>query len=321
MNQPENTVRQHYKERIEELTAQINRLHRSFKLIFPARLLTFVAFVVTGLWVIKSGYDDIFMWSSALFFVLFLLAVKYDLKLRKKQKMLKARLKVNEDELKYIDHQYGQFEDGHEFISMEPELAGDFDLFGSGSLFQYLNRSVTRFGQELFARGLCLWGKNTENIEARQAAVSELSQLPRFIEDFRALGFVSAGEKDEVLKLKEWLDTSGSKVRLMKIAGLLWPVFFIVWVGLVIAGVFGFNSLLVPVLAPFFITGMKRKTMMWAHHRLGKSADILKKYSGLISLIEHQSFRSSFLKEKQSSFRDGKKCAGEALKNLFGLLE
>ncbi|MGM0375651.1 MAG: MutS-related protein, partial [Bacteroidota bacterium] len=32
-------------------------------------------------------------------------------------------------------------------------------------------------------------------------------------------------------------------------------------------------------------------------------------------------FRSSFLKEKQSSFRDGKKCAGEALKNLFGLLE
>ncbi|MFO8000800.1 MAG: hypothetical protein R6U46_06115 [Marinilabilia sp.] len=321
MNQPENTVRQHYKERIEELNAQINRLHRSFKLIFPARLLTFVAFVVTGLWIIKSGYDDLFIWLSVLFFVLFLLSVRYDLKLKKKQKMLHARLKVNEDELKYLDHQYGQFEDGREFTSLEPGLTGDFDLFGPGSLFQYLNRSVTRPGKEAFARGLCRWEKNNKIIEARQEAVSDLSQLPRFIEDFRSLGLVSAMKKDEVSKLKEWLDASDPKVRLMKIAGMVWPVFFIAWVGFVIAGVFGVNSLLVPVFGPFFIAGMKRRTMKWAHHRLGRSAGILKKYSGLISLIAHQPFRSSFLKEKQSSFTGGKSDAGEALKNLFGLLE
>jgi len=135
MSTTTSTPHKYYSTRVSNYSAQLTQLNRYFRFTAPARLLTFAGFVISGLWIIKSKFDDTFIWLSAGFLVLFVAAVIWDLRLVRKQRTLKARLKVNEDELKYLKHQYSEFDDGSDLAKTAQELSGDFDLFGAGSLF------------------------------------------------------------------------------------------------------------------------------------------------------------------------------------------
>jgi hypothetical protein len=274
-----------------------------------------------GLWFVKSKFDDTFLWLSLLFLVLFFLAVVWDLKLARKQKMLKARLKVNEDEIKYLDHNYTAFDDGEDLSELNPELSGDFDLFGKGSLFQYLNRTVTRPGRKLLARQLSNPDKKPNTIKARQEAITELAEKKAFCENFRAYGALAGIETNEAERLEEWLDTPVDHSPWIKWAAWLWPVFLAAWILGTIFGYLNSSLLIIPVFGAFFLTGRKSKATQQAHEQLSKSAKILRKYSQLLALIENLSLSAAFLLELQKTVINSEKKSSEVIKRLFLLLE
>ncbi|PWE00286.1 MutS-related protein [Marinilabilia rubra] len=314
-------TKQFYKQRIKEINSHLNKLNKYLRFTPPARLLSFVGLVAMGLWLVKSRFDDTYLLLSLLFLVLFILAVVWDLKLARKQKMLKARLKVNEDELKYLNHEYKKFDGGGDLSELNPELSGDFDLFGKGSLFQYLNRTITRPGRNLLASQLSQPEKSAEIIEARQEAIRELSEKNTFREDFRAYGALAGIETNEAERLEEWLDTPVDHSLWIKWAGWLWPGFL---TALIIGTIFDYlNSslLIVPIFGAFFLTGRKSKATQQAHDQLGKSAKTLRKYSQLLALIEKFKVTSSFLVSLQKTVNSSEKRSSEILKKLFLLLE
>jgi hypothetical protein len=320
-NTNNNTPFQYYSARTKEYSAQLAKLARYFRFTAPARLLTFAGLIISGLWFIKSKFDDTFIWLSLGFLVLFVLSVIWDMRLVRKQRTLKALLKVNENELKYLQHQFSEFDDGSDLAATAPELSGDFDLFGAGSLFQYLNRCVTDQGRTLFAHELTKGKTTTEAIIKKQESIKELSKTPKFIEHFRALGLQTNMEKDEVKRLKEWLQSPALKISALKWAGRIWPFMLTGWITLTALGFITPNLIFIPIIIPLLIVSRKNKTIQQAHNLLGRSAQTLKKHASLIQLVENQPFSSELLKSVQQQLAVKNKTASGALKELFKLLD
>ena len=64
----------------------------------------------------------------------------------------------------------------------------DMDLFGKGSVFQFVARTVTCEGKQLLARLFHTETLDTEQIRQRQLAVQELATRPELGQEFRAAG-------------------------------------------------------------------------------------------------------------------------------------
>jgi hypothetical protein len=321
MSTTTNSPSKHYSTRVKAYSAQLSQLARYFRFTAPVRLLTFAGLVISGLWFIKSKFDDTFIWLSIGFLVLFVLAVIWDLRLVRKQRTLKARLKVNEDELKYLQHQYSDFDDGSDLAKYAPELSGDFDLFGSGSLFQYLNRCVTEQGRTLLGQELAKEKRASEHIKKKQESIKELSENPEFIEDFRSLGLQATMESNEIKKLKEWLNSPAPNTCFIKWAGVVWPFLMVGWIVATSLGFISPNLIFIPILTPLLLVDRKKKTTQKSHDLLGRSAKTLEKHAGLISLVENHRFSGELLCSLQQQLAVKDKTASRVLKKLFKLLE
>ena len=204
---------------------------------------------------------------------------------------------------------------------MNPHLAADFDLFGKGSLFQYLNRCSTRIGKTKLAEDLCHLQKDEWLIKEKQQAVKELSGKSEFIQDFQAYGMFISENGSELTSLQSWLDqSSDERTNWMPHLCIIMPLINVVWIALIVFGVFSFNSFLFPLLISFFILRMNVKKINKAHSLLGKTAETFEKYTSLFKLTEEEEFNSAYLSglKNQLSVQDLK--AGDSLTSLFKLL-
>ncbi len=312
---------EYYSQHLEDYSRQLSKLARDFSFTAPARLLTFMGLIISALWFIKSSLDYSFLWLSFFFLVLFFLAVIWDQRLTRKQKILKARRKINEDELKYLNHQFSEFDDGSDLAKMAPELSGDLDLFGHGSLFQYLNRCVTSQGRAMLGHDLVHENQNTDIIKKKQESIEELSKNPGFIEEFRTRGLLANIELDEIRKLKEWLNSPSINTSTLKWTGRIWPFLMAGWIAATLLGFISPDFLFVPIIIPFILISGKNKMTQKAHNLLGHSANTLKKHTNLIKLIENQQFHSEVLLSLQQRLSAKKQPASRVLKKLFTLLE
>ncbi len=312
---------EHYNQRIQILESELTRIGKYFRLFYILRSLFFLGFLGFLAGYIKSDYQELYLWISGGLFIVFLTVVRLDLRSVKQQRLLKKQLLIQKNELKYLDHQYQGFDDGNTFSTLNPALSADFDLFGPGSLFQYLNRCVTQAGQKRFAQGLCSWSMDPSLIRDKQLAIDELSKKTEFIETFRASGMLVKENGSEVKKLTHWLNQPSSKTGFLQGLSLAYPVVIATWIGLIAFGVMSPSSIITPLLAGFFFVGINQKNLNRAHQNLNRSAAAFEKYAALIHLTEGETFESPLLVKIQKNMIARGFSAGRSLSRLFKLLE
>lgn len=108
-------------------------------------------------------------------------------------------------ELAHLNHQFNDADPGYEFLDHRHPYALDLDLFGPGSLFQYVNRTVTAPGRTRLA-GELLTAKNEEERARTRVQSKDLSSKPDWCVAFRTIG---AGLNDDISyadRLEAWLD-------------------------------------------------------------------------------------------------------------------
>ena len=92
---------------------------------------------------------------------------------------------------RYLDRITGKWQhfddDGSRYVKQDDFLSTDLDLFGSGSLFQYISVAHTIAGGDALMR--LLTHPDLDAIDTRQQAVSELIADDARAVDFEALGF------------------------------------------------------------------------------------------------------------------------------------
>ncbi len=172
---------------VRELQSRREALGSRANRISLFRLITFLAAVsalVTGL---KQALPYALALSATLGLA-FLAAVAWHARVLEQRWELEVRIEIHRRHLKRIA---GNWQDlpsrGEGLLPADHPYASDIDLVGPGSLFQRIDVSQTSEGERALAEALGRPAR-PELVSARQRAVLELSQKPRFREEIEALG-------------------------------------------------------------------------------------------------------------------------------------
>jgi len=218
---------------------------------------------------------------------------------------------INEEELKVLAHQYLHRFDGQSYEPIVHAYAADVDIFGKASLYQYINRCETEQGRELLASNLNR-ALPLEEIASRHSAVQELSTLTDWRQNFQAIALQTGIQKNIQEKIQSWLDDKETPYE-----GSFWKwfvnVYSLITIGLAVATlldwvpgpVFSFLFLLF-----FIVSTTFSKKVMKPYMRLSGMVKEVDTISGLVGVIEQQSFESERLRKlQQHVLRDGKKAS------------
>lgn len=253
--------------------------------------------------------------------VVFGVALKQHWRLRRNKKRAQNLLQINTDELAYTKGDLSAFDGGDRFKNPEHIYANDLDVFGETSLYQHLNRTVTRGG----ANGLAdqLLHKNEASITERQATIQELAALPEWRQEFLATGIEVEEDAGLKQKLALWLNKDYS-------SALAHPVLLYVLTAVSLG--FLVNVMVQNDLQSFkwfgyamgfnlMVVFSQFKKISEAYKDLGGIAHSLKMYAGLLQHIEQQNFASADLNSVKNKLNGEASAAIQKLSKILSAFD
>ena len=315
MNSP---IKAFYSQKTGEYEIQLKSVTKKLKRFgwyrFFSFLLIFAPLFIFGL---KSWFTFIVSPAAA---VLFLFLVKSNIKLDKTKKKTTILKKIAEEELLAIEHQFSHFKDGKEFLNTDHFFSYDLDLFGEGSLFQYLNRSSTITGQQKLAGWLINPAIEKEEIIKKQEAVRELASIPEWRLHFLANGKMFEETSEMHNEILSW---AGMELKLKSAGQIKWLIIVIPSLTFVSAlpAILGFSNLfLMTMIFIQWIFLLVYWMLISQYFRFfGRKSELLSKYMHLLHFIEEKEFKSALLTEMQNRVRMPES-AGSLFRNLNKLV-
>lgn len=301
-----------YKEQIAALAQSIGSLRAKSRVFVMAEVLSFA--VSIGFVVLFTVLSDASWTLGAALCVLFLYFYIRNLDTKNDRKITDAlALKlVYEKEVAYQMGDYTKFDAGERYLQPTHPFTFDLDVFGQGSLFQRINRTISSGGSDYLAESLSgKWESlpTTEllkHIEQRVEAIGELAKNEPFLSQFKAQG----AEKP--------IDTAAVKEAFGSIHALQIPSYFgnptfriLLYANLVGFYLSIFLSIgnFVPAFLPlwwgifnfFLATFCTHKYIKLVNEAISKLKDQVRGYVNMASLIEKQSFTAIHLCELKSN--------------------
>ncbi len=309
-----------YSKNISDLSAQLKRVSRINRQFYAVRLFVFCLIVTFFILFLKYDYSYLYLIFTGASFVMFLISLKVNYKSMFKEQYLIHEKSLNELEVDFLEYKFQNRESGEKYKSLNPHLADDFDLFGQGSLFQYINRCSTQLGKERLAKGLTHSELGVEVILNRQKAIKELSEKMDFVQQFQTNGRFLDEKGDEVVNIIHWLNEKENNDSLLKLSTLFFPILMLGCVVLIVMGIMAIGTLVFPIMINLLVIKFFNKQIKNAHEKLGKTADSFQKYTTLLKLIEKESFTSPYLLSLKDELMVDNIKASRSLTRLFRLL-
>lgn len=306
-----------YSDNIQSLNEKEKILKKALKWLAVYRLLSFVLLFI-AVFVVLPKNTLIGGFSTGVFIVLFLQLIKRYRSKTEAHEHTKLLIEINKTELDAQNHKFSSLYPGEEFIDHNHPYSYDMDLFGDGSLFQYLNRTVTIKGRNKLASLVGNENLDPISIHQRQVAIKELSQFNSLMHDFRAIGTANNDCLEDLEGLKKWVER---------------PVFYLnskIWlriVNILLASTilsavcafffpFAINILVFIFLGHFIITGFRIKHTSAEHALIGKRLEVLNKYHKLIACFENTDFKSDEITQIKKQLFSGQYSAASSIKKL-----
>lgn len=310
-----------YEQRLVTLQDQLAALKKKKALFAWLRFAAILG--IAAAWIFMNPYSL----SIAIIFtigmlVLFTRLVLLDLKNKAAIEQVYLLIAINGDELKALAHSYQHHEDGSTYMPRDHYYANDLDLFGHASLYQYINRTTSETGNSTLA-GWLLNPAPVDTIHARQEAVKELSEHTEWRQDLQALGKIKKIQLETKERLRSWFEEENRFINInyWQVLRFLVPAILISIIALNIAGIVNNYvrnyCLLASALLAFYIS--KKVTPL--HQQVSKMSDELEVLADSIQLIERVTFRSVYLQQLQSSFKQQQEKASVQLNALKRILE
>ena len=301
-----------YKKRITELVQTISSLRAKSRIFVMAEVLSFA--VSIGFVVLFTVLDHASWTLGVALCVLFLYFYIRNLDTKNDRKIADASaLKlVYEKEVAYQTGDYTKFDAGERYLQPTHPFTFDLDVFGQGSLFQRINRTISSGGSDYLAESLSgKWeslptAELLKHIEQRVEAIGELAGNEPFLSQFKAQG----AEKP--------IDTAAVKEAFGSIHAFQIPSYFgnptfriLIYANLVGFYLSIFLSIgnFVPAFLPlwwgifnfFLATFCTHKYIKLVNEAISKLKDQVRGYVNMASLIEKQSFTAAHLCELKAN--------------------
>jgi DNA mismatch repair ATPase MutS len=245
-------------------------------------------------------------------------------KYSKNEKNIKRLLKlieINENELKCLETRHSSlYSNGEEYEVHNHPYSSDLDIFGEHSIFQLINRCVSKSGNDILATYLSSPASN-ETITQRQKAVQELSSNINWRQNIIQYGLQKKLKTDDPDYVSEWGKTPNPFHGNKK---LYWAICILPILSLGTL-VYAFIGSSIPILILLMISiGIHytnfRKVGM-AHSSTSKRADMLNIYAHIIKEFESQDWESDKLEQLKQKLASNDISTHKKIKNLSKLIE
>lgn len=249
--------------------------------------------------------------------VIFLYVVKKDLANNELIEHKERLLHINKEELHYLNHQYTHQQEGAAFYKEDHPYAGDLDLFGRASLYQFINRTTSQQGNERLAQWL-QQPSTAEVIVARQQAIKELTKLTNWRQELQSIGMATTISKATENKLVAWLTEGHQFTNKMywHLIRFIVPVITLTTLTCYILDILTYQQFLLALFAFLIISFGISKRIMPLYKQLSHVASEIETLSNSVAHIEKAPFQDPLLKNLQQSFH---KDHVKASKRIFQL--
>lgn len=229
---------------------------------------------------------------------------------------------LNAAELAALDYDFSAFDGAADKADGAHPFSLDLDLFGDRSLFQSLNRTVTRRGRETLTGWFTAPLQDKARILRRQAAVCELAPEVALRQHFYVTGKTGGRQRDDSAFVAALRATDSGFA-----SGVIWrilvwavPAVWVVLIGLWTAGVVGYvvPTLWFPVSALLAYVKINRVNRL--HNELEKAEKVLRVYSRLIAIVEGAPAASAELADIKGRLAGADSPASEVVGQLSRIL-
>jgi hypothetical protein len=297
-----------YNQRISTYSNEKGNLSKKQKHLPMLRLGLFIVFaiLVYNYLTTQTILSGILPISVLIAFVTFSI---YDSRLKRQIKRIEILLEINQKEVSALNDDYSAFDAGNEFVDQSHDYTHDLDIFGSGSIFQYINRTATIFGKLRLADYLGNAFGYSEQVVQRQDAVKELAEMIDLRQQIQLIFHdeeIAVTDKAEMIL---WLQSESSvkNMKLLRILAYGLPSVTLVWILLSIAGIVSFPVFLIVI--QLMIVFLYGKQTIKVQSIITSKSKILNKYAQCLQMIENTGFKSEFLtqlQKKLASVESGK---------------
>lgn len=303
-----------YQQRIQTYSQQLTNTGNRLKLLSLARLICFAGFLFCGYRFFAAGMEASWLLPVFIFMAGFVWLLAYYQRVKDRQLLLSALFRLNQKELRFVTEHVADFEDGAEFVQDQHDFSGDLDVFGSSSLFQYLNRTGTYTGKQYLAALLQQPLQDRGEILAMQEAVKELSPQIDFRQEFSAHAELAAESSHDVEGIRQWLDAPLEFLpkKGLRVISFAVPALLILAIGYyAVTGVYGPMGLLLAVNWSILLLHVKKVNAM--HLLISNKEKVLYKFSLLLQMVRRADWtQSAWLQARRQTASE----ADEALRGL-----
>jgi hypothetical protein len=233
---------------------------------------------------------------------------------------------INEHSLWRLDGRWLNFKDtGNEFQDDAHPYASDLDIFGRGSLFQWINATRTYLGRKKLSRILTAPPEALPVIRERQAALCELAKSVGWRQWFLAYGIAAADKMRDPDFLLKWVNDRNPFFRRRPVV-LCLRVLPVLTIGMFIVY---YNTKVIPVYLPVLMlvfqygllkAGSTKRAIMLM--KAGAYEKNLQLYGDLVRHILKKNYQAPYLQRlKLKLFNHGRKSASQQLKKLAKIVD
>lgn len=300
----------------EKNEIKLSSVKRKLQLSSTLRLLLFVGFILS-IYFFYQNYLAV-AGIALLGISLFLFLISKHIKLQYQRDFFKELIHINKTELQVLNGDFFNLEDGAEYQNANHFYSFDIDLFGRGSFFQFMNRTVTKSGRDFLANIFTL--NDPKEILQKQKGIQELSNMAEWRQEFSAIGNmirVQFPVKDIINWIQNYRSILPNFMAFLPkffsgISGLL--------IILILIGFIGYPILIIWFLIGLGISGVYNKKVNSIYNKAGRAKQTFRQYHKLLSIIENTNFDSEILITQKSKIQSDKRKASIFFRSFYIIL-
>ena len=316
-----NNIRKVYSRKRNNYKNDLNRAQNNSRKISTLRLVTFL--LVLGF--LGYGYygpHGVLMFFALPFLAAFVFLIVEHGRVKQHIDFLENLVHINEMALQRLDGKWASFpEAGAQYIDPGHPYSTDLNLFGRGSLFQYVNSTSSFLGEKNLVNHLSRPG-NFEEIKPRQQAVLDLASRLDFRQHFQAAGMDTFFKQQDPKEISVWMEKGPFWSSRPEINAVLFlPFVTFALFGLAAGGMLPFWPALIMLALQAGIALLGEKE---ASHRFEKTDQAVRRitrYVDLMQRIEQENFKGLFLRIQKKKLFPGEQPASHHIKTLVSIAD
>ncbi len=305
-----------YLSKQREYDDELKRLKARSRLYLYGKLLSFAA-ACAFIYIICTRESGWSVACAVLALAVYAALYWTDYKCMERIDVCRRKIERCGNELKYLAGDLTPFDDGERYVDSTHKFAYDLDVFGQSSLFQRINRTITKKGSDRLAHKLTYLCMDRDEIRASQDAVAELSAM----HDWRIM-FLTNPPVDNSIDRLARLVGEGSYSKWMIKSALPVVSVAVTVISLVagIAGIVPMTLFTVMFSLQFAASYMAFRASNKTGSNIGRLHDEFSSYLAIMKNVEEADFKSLKLRRLKETLIDGDNSCMTSFRRLSRIL-